>query len=62
MESIGQPIQKDYDVIIRPDPDLRTLHELLRLAEIRLYELEKRVSHLEGSTRDVQFIEVVRAP
>lgn len=60
METIGQPIQKDYAHDNRPDPPLRTLHELVRLTEIRLYELEKRISFLEGQGKDVHFIEIVR--
>lgn len=59
METIVQPINKDYGVEIRPDPDLRTLDELIRLVgldtlkilsaaiEIRLVELEKRILFLE---------------
>ena len=60
METIGQPINKDSFPENSQGFDLRTLDELLRLAEIRLYELEKRVSYLEGRGRDAQFIEVVR--
>lgn len=60
MENIGQSIDKDYDLESRPDPDLRTLDELVRLVELRLHELEKRMSYLEVHRDDVQFIEVVR--
>jgi len=60
METIGQPINKDIQREDRLDPDLRTLNELLHLVEIRLLELEKRTSFLEGRGRDVQFIEIVR--
>lgn len=60
MESIGQPIHKDYGSEIRPDPDLRTLDELLSLAEVRIRELEKRVSYLEGQGRKTRFVEILR--
>ena len=62
MENIGQPINKDFE----PDtssweedryygtnehPDIRTLDELLRLAELRLEEVERRPSLLETCMR-----------
>ena len=60
MEYIEKPIHKDIQPEIRLDSNLRTLNELLHLAEIRLFELEKRVSYLECRGRDVEFIEIMR--
>jgi len=60
MEYIEKPIHKDIQLESRLDSNLRTLNELLYLAEIRLFELEKRVSYLEGRGRDVEFIEIMR--
>lgn len=45
MENIGYPRYKGF----QPEftPDLRTLDELLRLVELRLEELERRISLVE---------------
>ena len=45
METIGHPILKDSPT------DLRTLDELIRLVELRMEELERRVAFLEARAR-----------
>lgn len=47
MENIGHPIHKDSLPELSVELDLRTLDELVRLAEIRIHELEMKVALLQ---------------